>query len=290
MQEYDWNDLKYLLALHRAGTLSEAGRKSSVSETTVARRVRRLEHSLGICLFIRNDAGKYQLTEPGQLILDHAGVVERENVALLDRIGQVSDRIAGTVRVSSVLMIIQRILLPGLAELKSRHPHLIVELVPEARNIDLTKRDADLAVRFSRPAQGGLAIKAQKFAELEFAVFCASCIPPDEEESQDWIGYDDASASLPQATWTEALRRQSCGRLSNLRVSDLESALEAAANGYGKSLLPKIACEGDNRFRLIDMPATSTTMTRDVWLLSHNDHALRVSVKAVKDWLINLSW
>ena len=77
MQGHDWNDLKYLLALHREGKLTQAGRTLGVSETTVARRIKTLEQSLGTILFLRSANGRYEPTDTALHILTHAETVNR---------------------------------------------------------------------------------------------------------------------------------------------------------------------------------------------------------------------
>ncbi len=290
MQDIDWNDLKYLLALQRAGTLAEAGRRSGVSETTVARRLKHLENALGIKLFIRNRDGKYQLDEQASVVFEHAEKMEQQNLAMQKELGEISGRITGTVRLSSVPVIINRILLPALPKLNEEHPNLTLELVPDARNLDLSKREADLAIRFSRPTQGGLSTKTQILGHLEFATYCACELTLEQEEKLDWIGYDDAHASLPQARWTEALRRNSSQKLSPVRITDIETALQATINGAGKSLLPVEACKGNSHLRKTREQSDNIELKRDVWLLSHIDQEAHSSISTVKSWLKEISW
>ncbi|MEM9140900.1 MAG: LysR family transcriptional regulator, partial [Pseudomonadota bacterium] len=203
MQGHDWNDLRYLLALHRTGTLADAAQRTGVAETTVARRLKRLEQALGIPLFVKADQGRYRLTDPASAVLDHAEAMEAAHDALRERLGQISDTPGGPVRISSVPVLINRILAPAAADLDG----LIVELIPEPRAVDLTKREADLALRFARPDAGGLSVKAQRIATLAFGVFAAAMIPEPGRGSLPWITYADSHGSLPQARWTEALRR-----------------------------------------------------------------------------------
>lgn len=183
-------------------------------------------------------------------------------------------------------MIVNRILVPGLGALRAAQPDLTVALVPEARNLDLTKREADLAVRFSRPVQGGLSTRAQKLGALEFATYCAAAVAPADEEALAWIGYDDAHSGLPQARWIEA----EAADAGALRVADAETALEAVASGLGKSILPVAACRGDARMRRIPQRHAAGKLARDVWLLSHAGQAARSPVAVVKAWLVGLDW
>ena len=290
MQSYNWNDLKYLLALHRTGSLSESGRRLGVSDTTVARRLQHLERALGTSLFHKNGLGTYALTDAGQLIIEQAEAIERQAMDVDERLGRMSGTLSGVVRISSVPVIIDRILVPRINQLSRHHPDLIIELIPETRNVDLTRREADLAVRFSRPVQGGLAVQSKKLGQLAFGLFCAAEAPAGSEADLDWIEYDDASASLAQAQWTPAQRKKANQRASCLRIADINSALEAAACGHGKAILPLMAGLADNRLRHIEASAETENMTRDVWLLSHTDQEKRLSIAAVRSWLIALNW
>lgn len=290
MQDHDWNDLKYVLALERTGTLAQAGRQLGVSETTVGRRLKRLEQSVGASLFLRNEQGRYDLTDAGQAVMAHAEAVERENAGLREQLGQRSDMLTGHVRISSVPVIVNRVLIPNLGSLLKCHPRLTVELVPDPRNVDLTRREADLAVRFSRPRQGGHAVRARKLATLSFEVFRPAVDPRDGGLPLDWISYDDASVSLPQVRWLETLRSRHGGGLSPLRVADLDSAVEAVAGGLGRTLLPGMIANADRRLLKDTECPEMREMSREIWLLSHADQEARMSIGAAKTWLAGLPW
>lgn len=290
MQDHDWNDLRYILALHRTGRLSEAGRSVAASETTVARRIRRLEQSLDADLFVRNDVGRYVASDFGLQVICHAESIEQENIAIRERAEQLAEALSGVVRVTSVPIIINRILVPNFDSFKRQHPGLTVELVPESRNVDLSKREADLAVRFSRPVLGGLQVKAQKLGALEFGAYVPSSVGTDEADKLSWIGYDDARASLPQARWLNAAIARSEAPHASLHVSDAVTALEAVACGLGKTILPRIVANSDQRLRALTIGEVALPPVRDVWLLSHTDQNARASIVAVKAWLAGLAW
>lgn len=290
MQSHDWNDLKYLLALYRSGKLKEAGRRVGTSETTVARRIKAFEQEIGTALFLRSATGRYEPTDAALKILRHAEAVETANIAMRESLGKIADQVTGSVRVSSVPIIVNRILLPNLAPLIQRYPRLTLELVPAADNLDLSKREADLALRFARPASGGLRTKAQKLGALTFGAYRAQSIAPDQTDSQGWITYDDSCSALPQAQWLEATTADPNERRACLRVVDADTALEAVASGLGKSLLPKVIAEADPRLRALPLNGDTALPVRDVWLVSHVDQTARASVIAAKDWLSALPW
>ncbi len=280
MQRFDWDDLKYCLALNRAGSLSAAGRVLGVSDTTVARRIKALETRLGAPVFVANDPR--EVTPLGQIVLDHAEAMERESSAIAEAAGRAGPVLADTVRISTVPILSHRVLLPALHRLHAEHPDLTVELVPDGRNLDLNKREADLALRFSRPAVGGLKVKAARIGTVGFEVF--KSVERSSDTGVPWITYDDTYASLPQARWMAALG----GPLAPLRVTDAETALEAAARGLGQTLLPGRVGRSDARLCVVE--ASAPLPSRDVWLLSHEDQNRRRAVVAVKAWLQEIAW
>lgn len=284
MQDHDWNDLKYLLALHRAGRMSGAGRLVAVNETTIARRIRTLERVLGAPLFVRGADGRYEVTEFGQRIVTQAETIEMHHLEISESAGLAHSALIGTVRVSAVPALVNRVLVPGFTPFARQHPELTVELVPEARNADLTKREADLALRFARPASGGLRVKARKLAALKFATYGpkAEC----ERADLPWIVYDDAHASLPQARWLGSVAGNN---ISTLRVCDLDTAQEAVGAGLGRTALPVICAEGDVRLKRCETGGIAPP-ERPLWLLSHADQPPRASIEAVKEWIIGLDW
>lgn len=290
MQSHDWNDLKFLLALYRAGKLKQAGNAVGASDTTVARRIRALEQGLGTALFLRSADGRYEPTDAALQILKHAEAIESENRAIMETSRNSAGHIVGAVRISSVPMIVNRILVPNLASLARRHPDLTIELVPASDNVDLSKREADLALRFARPSGGGLRTKAQKLGEMTFAAYVSSSIDPMDYGALGWIAYDDVNAGLPQARWIDTVKKAAFERRASLKVSDGETAIEGVAIGLGKSLLPRAIADEDRRLRLLCVDSEPVLPAREVWLLSHIDQTSRSSVIAAKEWLTGLNW
>lgn len=289
MQSYDWNDLKYLLALHREGKLTEAGRTVGVSDTTVARRIKTLEEALETTLFVRSANGRYEPTDAALQILSHAENIETSHAAIGAISGESTNKVTGSVRLSAVPVIVNRFLVPQLPTLTRLHPYLSIELVPSADNLNLSKREADLSMRFARPSDGGLRTKAQKLGEVSFVACAASFISPEQCATLGWITYDDAHSRLPQAHWLERAA-QSENLRAGLRVTDVETAIQAVVAGIGKTLLPRAIVLSDSRFRVIEPRDCAKLPTREVWMLSHVDQTSRASIAAAKEWLMSLSW
>ena len=283
MPDLAWDDLRFALALHRAGTVARAARSLGVNETTVARRVRAFEARLEMRLFVRGPSGAHEATDAARTVLDHAEAIEREVAAIGEATGREVGRLSGTVRISAVPIVTNHILLSALPTLRAAHPLLTVELASEPRNVDLTRREADLAVRFARPASGGLRVRSRKLGVLAFAVYGSAATTGDP----GWIGYDEMHGDLPQARWLRSVAEEGEMRL---RVGDAATALEAVARGLGRTLLPVRVARADARLREVPAEGRPPPPARPVWLLWHEDQGARASVAAAKSWLAGLSW
>src|SRR5262249_54439298 len=120
MQAMDWHDLHYILAVSRAGTLSAAARRLAVNQTTVARRLAAAGHALGTRLFVRV-AGALRPTRAGEAAIACAARVEQDVLALErgERGGDAA--LAGSVRLTAVPVLINRLLAPALPAFLASH-------------------------------------------------------------------------------------------------------------------------------------------------------------------------
>jgi DNA-binding transcriptional LysR family regulator len=276
MQELDWSLLRHVLAAARAGTLAGAAKQLRVNETTVARRLFRAEAVLGARLLERRD-GRLHPTEAGAVLLGHAERIEREVDAVREAVAG-ADRIAtGTVRLTAVPVLINRILIPALPPFLQSHPGLTLELIAEPRNLSLTRREADLALRLARP-EHGLGTLVRRIGRLVYRIYgpsgrCWDDLP--------WITYSEEMAALPQARWIREQHRRPA--VTPLLVNDAEAILQAIAAGLGKSLLPSAIAE--NHQGVAVEPSTPPVLSREVWLLLHPDLRDLARIRAVVEWL-----
>jgi DNA-binding transcriptional LysR family regulator len=282
MQDFDWNDLRYLLALHRAGTLSAAARRLGVNETTVARRLKRLEQALCNPLFTRSGQAPPTLTDTGRTALRHAERIESEALECAATLAETRQQLSGVVRITSVPVLVNRVLVPHLPDLHRDHPHLTIELIPDPRNLALTEREADLALRLARPANGGLKVTARRLGNLQYAAYG----PSTPNAALPWITFEDGHSHLPQAAW---LVQAAGSARAGLRIADADTAVEAVAAGLGHCLLPVIVGDADPRLQRIAAKGTEPPV-RPLWLLSHRDQAGLAAVKAVTAWINGIDW
>jgi DNA-binding transcriptional LysR family regulator len=271
----NWNDLRYVLTIARHGTLSAASRRLGVDQTTAARRLVAAEKRLGAKLFDRVN-GTLRPTQAGEAALRHAERVEAEIGQLEATVSGADTAPTGTVRLSSVPILINRILMPRLPPLLRRYPGLCLELAGEARNVSLTRRETDLALRQARPA-GGTAL-VRRVGTLDYAVF-----GPARARGADlpWITYEEALSDLPQARWIAANAR--ADSLAPIRVNDADAALSAVRAGLGKSLLPVAAVRGDIGTRALD--GGKPVLKRELWLMVHPELRRLARIEAVIAWI-----
>lgn len=280
MQELNWNDLRFVLAVARSRSLVGAAQQLGVNESTVGRRITEAEQRLGARLFERGP-GNFQPTEAGHTVVAGAERVELEVQALESAISGADKLAAGVVRLTSVPMIVNRVLVPALPQLLGNHPQLRVELIAEPRDLSLTKREADIALRLARPRQDVRAA-ARRIGQLEYAVYGPS---RKKTEPLPWVTYEDRMADLPQWRYMAARPIHDRDTPPPVTVNDAEAIIQSVKAGLGKSLLPvAIADRESGLVRLAGPPPLS----RELWLMVHPELRDLVRIRVVVDWLVSV--
>jgi len=277
----DWGHLRFFLAMARTGSLSLAARRLGVDRTTVARRVAALERALQLPLFERGPLG-WTRTAGGEELAALAERVE-EDVLALARHADARDRaVSGSVRLTTAAHLAAWLLAPGVALLRARHPGLVLEIAADQRNFDLTRREADLAVRMGRPRDTGLVTR--RLCELAYGLYAAAGSPaarrgaPDFE-ADPFLGFDESLAGIPQERW---LQQRGPDRQVVFRSNATATLAAAARCGVGLAVLPCYVGDADPglaRLAAPDLPAY------EVWLLVHGDLRRTPRVKAVIEWI-----
>jgi DNA-binding transcriptional LysR family regulator len=155
MNAFDWDDLRFFLAVARAGRLTAAARQLEADHTTVSRRISALEGALRAKLFERKPQG-YSLTEQGERLLGLAEGMETQALAVASQVGGADLALSGTVRIGAPDGIGTYFLAPELGALAERHPDLTLQLVALPRTFSLSKREADIAITLEQPTEGRL--------------------------------------------------------------------------------------------------------------------------------------
>ncbi|WP_422039849.1 LysR family transcriptional regulator [Roseibium sp.] len=279
----NWENLKYLLAFYRAGSLSSAADRLGVDATTVSRRLTALQKEIGTQLLERSASGSLELTSAGQKAVTYGETLETSLNVLTSELTGAGLAEEGMVRISSVPVVNTRILMPQVSRFCRRHPGIELHLASEIRNVSLTRRETDMAIRLGRPRDGGQNVTARRIAVLEHAAYgpagvCAEDLP--------WITYHENMSFLPQARWMADHLKGEGAAIARIRPSDLEGVIEAVAAGIGRSIIPKRLAGTDHRLQMLDAPKPD--LQREVWLMQHADQAGLARMLAVSRWIEEL--
>jgi DNA-binding transcriptional LysR family regulator len=169
---FDWNDLRYFLAIARGGSIGTAAKALGVNQSTVQRRLRTLEAALDCSLAERQAVG-YRLTAHGQNLLAHAELVETTVSTLQHQSVALDNRATGLVKLTSQVTVGQRIIKSGFLDcFHSRHPGITVELIMEQRKLDLSNGEADIAIR-GGSLEDDPALVGRKIAEVPWGIYAS---------------------------------------------------------------------------------------------------------------------
>jgi DNA-binding transcriptional LysR family regulator len=231
----DWNDLRVFLAAARAGSLAGAARARGVEHSTIGRRLKALEESLGVALFTRNADGLL-LTPLGAQVVPLLEQMERAAQA----IGELALSRKIRVRVATPSGF-SRILGPRLVDFHRSFPGLILEITSGSRKVDLKRGDADLAIRLGGSDDEELV--SRKVGEVGWSLYASQAYlarhpgPTDPRDlaGHDLLGYEAALASMPAARW---LDQQAARANVVMRSGEASDLVDACAAGLGLAVLP----------------------------------------------------
>lgn len=280
-----WDDLGMLLALHRGGSLSEAGRTLGVDPSTVSRRLRVFEERVGGALFIRTPEGM-RATERAMRLLPHAEQMEAAARAAQAAVEGAEVAVEGTVRIAASEGFGAYAIAPALPSLLRRHPGLNIDLVVGPSLVDMTRREADIAVRFVRPSVGDLVAKCVgrshhygAYARADLAARAAERPPG----GLDWIGWVPELGHLGEAQ----LLARVTDRPPRLRSDSYVVMVEALRAGAGAMLMPvSMAAADPSMVALSTVPEVPSEVP--VWLVTLRALRYVPRVAAVWDWLETL--
>ncbi|RXZ38686.1 LysR family transcriptional regulator [Oxalobacteraceae bacterium CAVE-383] len=268
---FDWEDLRHFTVFAREKSLSAAARRLKVDHVTVARRIAALEGALRLKLVERRPRA-YFLTPDGERIAELGERMELASFAVQRTASAGQSGIAGEVAVSAPPNIAAMLIAPRLGELRKLHPQLHVRLDGDTRNISLVRREADIAIRLSRPVDEELVVR--KLAKVSFSLYASKAyLASNGEDAQSYIAYDASMDATPQQAW---LQTQAGAAPIVLRSNDLAIQAAAAVAGVGIAVLPDFMGAQDEC--LVRLPHTGAALEREVWVAVHSDlrHAPRI--------------
>jgi DNA-binding transcriptional LysR family regulator len=280
-QRMDWNDLRLVLAVADEGTLSGAARRLRVTHSTVFRRLGAIEEDLGVRLFERFRDG-YSATPAGETTAALAARFADDFVALERRLSGQDLRPSGTVRIATTDTICT-MLMRHVPALRAMHPEIRLEITISNAMANLTRREADIAVRpVPEPTE---TLVGRRIARIAHAVYgspaCLARHGGRDFSNHDWVGVDDTLATTVIGRWMEGHVPKA--RIA-LRVDSLPALRDAACAGMGMALLPCYLGDDDDRLRRI-LPAGAPEAHSALWLLTHGDLKRTARIRAVMDFL-----
>jgi len=280
----DWDDLRFFLAIARAGSLGAAARQLGVSHPTVGRRLQALEQASGQAFFRRTGEGLVP-TAIGEGILSLAEEMESSALAIARRIDGSDEQPEGILRISSADWFAGYVLAPVLGELVRRYPAVVPEVIAGMRLSDLTRREADIAFRivpFDQPD-----IVQRRLMSMPYGLYTSAALP--FEPGPDGSGctlilMNTAQAYYPDVLWVQ---RMLPAARTVFTSSSRTVQARMCAQGLGIAVLPRLL--GDQLPGLTRIDLGEAPPPRDIWMGYHQDmrrlDRLRALVELANDML-----
>ncbi|OLL32402.1 LysR family transcriptional regulator [Burkholderia sp. SRS-W-2-2016] len=278
---FDWENARHFLAVARIGTLSGAARSLSVDHATVSRRLSAFEEEIDARLIERLPRA-CKLTPVGQRVFELAQGME-ENAYAVERFLDASrSPLSGKVALSAPPVMVANFLGKHLAEFRRAHPGIQLSVSGEARQVSLSRREADIVLRLVRPEEATSVVR--KLGRMPFDFYASRDYPHLHNPSAwEFITYDYRFAEIPQQKWLLSAVK---GRSIACEINDINGHLAAALAGAGVAGLPCFL--GDSDVKLQRVACDSAPFSRDIWIAVHRDLRRSPQVRAVMDFLLTI--
>jgi DNA-binding transcriptional LysR family regulator len=284
----DWDDLKHFLEVARSGSLTDAARALKASAATVGRHIESLETRLGARLFDHRTTG-YVLTDVGRSILAQAEAAEVAILSLEREAFSKDTKLAGKVRLATTEDMASMVVIPNLPPFVASHPGLELDIVASSTTVSLTRRDADVALRSTRPDTGDLIVR--RVGGVDLGLYASR----DYAEARGLTEANFDFAKAETITWIEEmaglrggqwLAQNSVGSRVALHVNSTRLLYSACTSGLGVAILPCFGADLDPS--LVCLVSPERIQTSDLWLVVHRDLASVPRIRAVMEFLSGL--
>lgn len=285
MQAPDWNDLQAFLAIARAGQLARAAKVMGIDATTLGRRLRRLETSLGRTLFEQTREGQ-TLTEAGERLLVKVEVMQRA-ASRIEKTGEGAEQLSGVLRVTMPEGLGSWVA-QHLGSFVRKHPALTIDLAAASGFLSLSKREADVAVLLSRPQAGPVVsakltdYRLRLYASRDYAERHGLPETPAALSDHTLIGYVPDLIYAPELRYLDEI----APRLTpQVRSSSINAQHQLVAASIGIGVLHCFAGDADpNLIRVLP----ELSIDRSFWVVTHNDTRQLQRVRLFRMWLEEL--
>jgi len=281
----DWNDARLVLAVARAGGLVAAAKVLRVDHSTVFRRLGVLEARLGP-LFEREPGGAYRSTAAGARAALAAERMEDEVLGLARDLAGQDRRLTGRLRVTCSETLAYQLLTSYAARFRMAHPGILVELAVDGRMLNLSRREADVALRVSRPREGDL--WGRKLADIAWTAYGSPALldaapplaGPADLAGHPLIGWEEGTTGINAADWMAEAAPASA---VVYRTSSLVNQFVAARAGIGLAVLPCYLGDPEPGLRRALPGGPVTALARELWIVTHQDLRRMGRVRAFFD-------
>lgn len=283
----NWNDLKLVLAIARGRSLGKGAALLSINHSTAFRNLNALEAEIGARLFERLPGGIYAPTAVGEQVARTAERMETEANALDREVTGSDARLVGTLRVTASETLAYGVLTRQLSKFRELHPGIVVQLLIDNRVFDLSRREADVALRVARPREPHLfgkklaAIGWTVYGARRYAANAANAAGTslDALRNMPFVGWSEDVSAVAAADWlAETVRPRQVVYRANSLINQFCAALE----GIGLAVLPCYLADGEpNLVRMLSEPVAE--LERELWIVTHEDLKNTARVRAFLD-------
>ncbi|WP_313076078.1 LysR family transcriptional regulator [Melaminivora sp.] len=285
IEHTNWDNLRLFLAVVRARSAQEAARRLEVDHSTITRRLRRLEQELGAQLFERTPAG-HALTTAGHRLLERVEQMENSMVLVGEEIGGERHALTGHVRLGATEGFGSFFLARHLARFAECHPGIQVDLLIVPRFINLSQREADLAVNVERPQSSGQVCsrlcdyRLQLYASSDYLARHPPITHVRHLRGHRFVGYVEELVFSNELRELAALVPQT---QTLLRSTSVVAQYQAARGGHGLALLPCFMAAHDDG--LVPVLPGAIGVQRTFWIAASADRRDLARVRALWDFL-----
>jgi DNA-binding transcriptional LysR family regulator len=285
--EFNWNDLRYFLMVVRAGNPTRAARMLEVDHTTVRRRVQTLERDLNVFLFDRNDE-RHILTPEGERLLSRVESIENIVIAARDELFGDREQLSGTVRISVPDGFGSFYLAPRLAQFREAHPRLNIELAATSRHFSVSKRETDIAIVLSRPADSRhimrklVNCRSMLYASPKYLAVMPRITCVDDLHGHRFIGYSDHMDFNPELDPRSPIYEELAH--AEFTSTNLIAQYKATVAGGGLCLLPPFMLEPEHP--LVAVLPNEVSLVREHWMVVHQELHPIVRFRTVCNFIV----
>lgn len=281
---FNWDDLKYFLAMAEEGSLSAAARKINVSQPTLSRRLNALEEDVGAELFARTRTG-LEMTALGESLVHHARHM-RDDVHSVERLVTGHDsRLKGSVIISCTETLGTDWLVKNTFPFHQQYPGITVEIKVANQTSDLLRREADIALRMFRPVQNDLV--AKKTVQINYGYYATKDYLDRMGTPEKLSDLRDHHFILPHdeilAHTNKNNRAMRSPSETSFRSNSLQSLEAAVRHGFGIGAYSCINAHGNPN--LVRLFGDYVVYSAEIWLVSHAELRRSARIRAMYDYL-----